>query len=300
MTRSCRLTTTVSLEPNPRRRKLSCAVRRYTEPVSLNARQGDVAWRINGERLMLLGWTRAILLQLAHPLIAAGVYDHSSFRADPRTAVARLRHTVQAMLALSFGDEQEQARAYDGIRTIHRRVNGHLPVAAGRFPAGTRYSAEDPELVLWVHATLLESIPLVYERLIAPLSVAERDAYCADAARVAIELGARDADVPRTWAAVRRYMDATYASGAIAVTAQARELAAAVLAPRFAAIVAPAAWINRLFALGDLPPALREQYGFTWSERDARALNRITAVLRGLRSGAPSFVTLWPQARRSA
>jgi uncharacterized protein (DUF2236 family) len=260
----------------------------------------DVARRINGERLMLLGWTRAILLQLAHPLVAAGVYDHSSFRANPDTAVARLRHTVQAMLALTFGDEDEQTRALDGIRAIHRRVHGHLAIDAGRFPAGTPYSAEDPDLVLWVHATLMESIPLVYERLIAPLSVSERDAYCTEAAYVAIALGARDADVPRSWATVRQYIDATSASGTLAVTPQAKELAHALLAPRFPAALAPATWMNRLFSIGDLPPLVREQYGFTWTPRDGRALARITSLLHAMRAGAPGFVALWPQARRSA
>ena len=248
---------------------------------------------------MLLGWSRAILLQLAHPLIAAGVYDHSSFRASPRTAVIRLRQTVRAMLALTFGTEEEQARAYDGIRAIHRRVNGRIPEAAGRFAAGTPYSAEDPDLVVWVHATLLDSILPLYERLVEPLSGDERDAYCAEAARVALALGARDDDTPRSWAAVRRVVDARYADGTIAVSAQARELASALLAPRFSALVAPAAWINRLFTIGDLPPSVRGQYGFGWEERDERALNRLTSMIRGIRSGAPGFVATWPQARRT-
>lgn len=259
-----------------------------------------VAWRVNSERLMLLGWTRAILMQLAHPLIAAGVYDHSAFRANPRTAVSRLRHTVQAMLALTFGTEDEQARAYEGIRTIHRRVNGRIPVAVGRFPAGTPYSAEDPDLVLWVHVTLLESIPLIYERLIAPLSVADRDAYCADAARVAIALGARDDEVPRTWAAARHYLDSTCAAGSIAVGPQARELAQALLQPRFPVIATPATWVNRLFTVGDLPLWLREQYGLPWTADDDRSLARLSTMIRALRVGAPNALALWPQARRSA
>ena len=125
------------------------------------------------------------------------------------------------------------------------------------------------------------------------------DAYCAEAVRVPVALGAREAEVPRSWTAVRQCIDAAYASGAIVVSPQARELAAALLAPRFAAVVAPAAWINRLFAVGDLPPMLRQQYGFSWSLRDERAFTRIAGLIRGLRSGAPSFVSLWPQARRS-
>ena len=133
-----------------------CDGRRGREP----HRKGTpiVAQRINAERLVLLGWTRAILLQLAHPLIAAGVYDHSSFRAAPFAAASRLHATIRAMLTLSFGTDAEREHALHGIRTIHTRVNGHLRHAVGVFPAGARYSAEDPALVLWVHLTLIESV----------------------------------------------------------------------------------------------------------------------------------------------
>jgi uncharacterized protein (DUF2236 family) len=256
-----------------------------------------VAWRVNGERLMLLAWSRAILLQLAHPLIAEGVYEHSSFRVNPRTAISRLRHTVGAMLALTFGDEATQAAAYAGIRAIHRRVNGQLSVDAGRFAAGTPYSAEDPNLVLWVHATLMESIPLVYERVVAPLTIAERDEYCVDAAPVAIALGARADEVPRSWTAVRARIDATYRANAIAVTPHARELSRALLSPRFTAPLAPLTWVNRLFAIGDLPPFVREQYGFEWTDANARSLDTMGSILRAVRHGTPSMLALWPQAR---
>jgi uncharacterized protein (DUF2236 family) len=265
--------------------------------VEPRAATGTVAWRINGERLMLLAWSRAILLQLAHPLIAEGVYEHSSFRVNPRMAVSRLRHTVGAMLALTFGDEATQAAAYAGIRAIHRRVNGRLSVDAGRFTAGTPYSAEDPDLVLWVHATLMESIPLVYERVVAPLTIAERDEYCVDAAPVAIALGARVDEVPRSWTAVRALIDATYRANSIAVTPHARELSRALLSPRFTAPLAPLTWVNRLFAVGDLPPLVREQYGFAWTEGNARALDTMGSLLRTVRHGTPALLALWPQAR---
>jgi uncharacterized protein (DUF2236 family) len=120
--------------------------------------QLQVARRINGERLVVLGWSRAILLQLAHPLIAAGVFDHSGFRSSPLAAIQRLHHTTQAMLAISFGDDRRRGAAIEGIRRIHTRVNGTLPDTVGPFPAGTPYSAEDPALLLWVHATLIESV----------------------------------------------------------------------------------------------------------------------------------------------
>ena len=260
----------------------------------LHDRESSISWRINAERFVLLGWGRAILLQFAHPLVAAGVAEHSSFRQSGATAVRRLHLTVKAMLALAFGDARRRAGALQGILAIHRRVHGRLPEAAGRFSAGTPYTAEDPDLVLWVHATLLESIPLIYERVVGPLTAAERDAYCAETAGVAVDLGARREQVPRDQQALAEYLDRMYASGSIAVSNQARELAAAVLAAP-STLVAPASWINRVVTIGLLPPHIRQAYGFRWAPRDDRRLARVTTGLRALRQMLPDAVALWPE-----
>lgn len=257
----------------------------------------SLAARVNAERVALLGWSRAILLQIAHPLVAAGVAEHSSFRAGALAPAIRLRQTVRAMLSLTFGDGAARASALARINGIHRRVHGTLGDTSGRFPAGTPYSAEDPALLLWVHATLLESVPLVYDLIVAPLSEDDRDAYCREAAGIAHALGVRQG-VPDTWRALRDYLDRMYASGSIAVGRDARALARGVLAPPLSGLVAPARRINRLFTVGTLPPPLREQYGFAWTPRDARALDRTIRVLRAARRVAPDVLALWPEARR--
>ena len=256
-----------------------------------------VAQRLNAERLVLLGWTRAILLQLAHPLIAAGVYDHSSFRATPWAAASRLHATVRAMLALSFGTDAEREHALHGIRTIHTRVNGRLPDAVGPFAAGTRYSAEDPALLLWVHLTLLDSIPLAYELFVGPIGDQERDSYCAESAWAAIALGARPAEVPVTWAHASEQLSRMYASGTLCVGEQARTLAKAILTPGLARMVPPLASWNRIVAVGLLPPAIREQYGLQWTDADQRRFDRTVSRVRRLRKTLPDFVALWPEAR---
>jgi uncharacterized protein (DUF2236 family) len=247
---------------------------------------------------VLLGWTRAVLLQLAHPLIAAGVSDHSTFRGSTVSALSRLHHTVNAMLAITFGNDEARERALDAIRTIHRRVHGTLPAACGRFPAGTPYSAEDPALLLWVHATLIESILLAYERLVAPLDEAERDRYCVDSVDVALALGAVEGDVPRCWAALRAYLDREYASGSIAVSGQARGLAAALLSPVSGRAAAPLTALVTLLAAGLLPPEVRRDYGFAWSRPRERVFEAAMRVLRTARHALPRFVAWWPQARR--
>jgi uncharacterized protein (DUF2236 family) len=259
--------------------------------------QLEVAFRLNGERLTVLGWSRAILLQLAHPLIAAGVFEHSGFRASPLAAVQRLHHTTRAMLAITFGDEQRHAAAIDGIRRIHTRVNGTLREAVGPFAAGTPYSAEDPALLLWVHVTLIESILVTYQQLVGPLSRQELDDYCAASAPSSIELGMRDADAPRTWHDLQERLRRTYDSGVIAVGPQARQLADAILRTSLPGPLAPARWISGLLTVGLLPARVRDGYGLAWDATRQRRLDRLTATVRTLRRITPAPLALWADAR---
>jgi uncharacterized protein (DUF2236 family) len=172
-----------------------------------------------------------------------------------------------------------------------------LPQAVGVFPAGTSYSAEDPALVLWVHLTLVESIPLAYELFVGTIADHERDSYCAESAWAAIALGARPADVPLTWAHASEQLSRMYASGTLCVGDQARALAAAVLAPRLARMVPPLASWNRIVAIGLLPQAIRGQYGLQWTDADQRRFDRTVSRVRRLRKTLPDFVALWPEAR---
>jgi uncharacterized protein (DUF2236 family) len=262
---------------------------------------------VNAERLMLLAWPRAILLQMAHPLIAAGVAEHSTFRAGPVASARRLHATVRAMLALSFGDRHEAERALEGIRTIHRRVHGTLRQDVGRFAAGTPYSAEDPALVRWVHLTLLRAVPELYSEMIAPLSIAELDAYCEAAVWVPVALGARESEIPRTWADLVRAFDDVVASGVLAVGDDAREIAEAVLAPALPRgwnwMLGPVTRLQRRITVPALPESVRAAYGWTTTEAgagiDRRARARSVARLRHVRRVLPDAVALWPESRPS-
>ena len=104
----------------------------------------SVTRKIHSEMVLLLGWGRAILLQLAHPLVACAIADHSLYRAQ---RLRRLHRTLDAMLTLTFGTAQEVERASRAINVAHHRVHGKLRERAGVFPAGTDYSAEDPALL---------------------------------------------------------------------------------------------------------------------------------------------------------
>ena len=257
-----------------------------------------IVHKINAERLLLLSWSRAILLQMAHPLVAAGVFEHSHFRAGPITAARRLHETVRSMLALSFGDAFEHGHAIAAIRAIHTRVHGHLREATGVFPAGTPYSAEDPALLLWVHATLIDSVIIFYECLIGPLSTEQKDEYCLDAVEVATALGVIETTVPRTWAALQTYLETEYASGRIVVGTEARVIVDAVMFPPLSSLSGPLPWINRLVTVGLLPEPIRQQYGYVWTPKRSRQLERTLRVIRTVRRFTPRFVAWWPQARK--
>ncbi|MEM9714223.1 MAG: oxygenase MpaB family protein, partial [Actinomycetota bacterium] len=108
---------------------------------------GSATWHVHGDLSMLVGGVRALLLQTLHPGAMAGVADHSSYREDP---LGRLHRTGAFVGATTFGSTAEAEQAVEVVRTVHRRV-------VGTTPEGVPYSADDPHLLLWVHATEVDS-----------------------------------------------------------------------------------------------------------------------------------------------
>jgi uncharacterized protein (DUF2236 family) len=247
---------------------------------------------------VVVGWGRAILLQLAHPLIAAAVSDGSRFHTGAGSYVRRAHQTISAMLDLTFGTPAQAQRIVDRINGIHDHVNGHLSTATGIFAAGTPYSAHDGRLIVWVHATLVESLILTYEQLVGPLTPEEKDDYAADSAWLARQLGAPGSIVPSNTAGVAAFMQQMRALGEICVGDDARRMAAALLAPQII-VAAPAFWVSGLITIGMLPDDLRQAYGFAWDDRRARRFHQATAFVRGTRQLLPSMCREWPAARRS-
>lgn len=244
----------------------------------VRAGAGSVTWRVNREAVVVAGWGRAILLQLAHPAVAAGVHHHSTFRGSLRASVSRLRATVGAMLAITFGDDEAMVAAAARVNAIHDRVRG------------PGYSAHQADLQRWVHATLLDSLLRTYERLVAPLTPQERDQYCAEAAIMEPLMGMPAGWLPRTAAELDDYMHTMLDRGGLVVTDTSRGLAHAVLYPPRWYVAWPAFRVVQLLTIGTLPPAIREAYGFGWQARDARALSRWTRGVRWGRRVVPPMV----------
>jgi uncharacterized protein (DUF2236 family) len=259
-----------------------------------------VTWRLHREVALLAGWAPAILLQLAHPLIAAGVAQHSAFLRERHGRARRLRRTIESMLALTFGDDAEAGRAAARINAIHDRVRGALDAPGGRFPAGTRYSAHDAELLSWVHVTLAHVFLATYRHLIGELAPDERDRYCAEAARIEPLLGIPLGWLPRTFADLEARFRATLAGSDIAVTETARALAREVLHPPVPLVARPLTALARVFTAALLPPSVRDAYGLPWSEGRARVFRVTGIVSRALLALVPPLVRHWPAARRAA
>jgi uncharacterized protein (DUF2236 family) len=256
-----------------------------------------VVWKVNCETVTLLGWAPAVLMQLAHPLVAAGVADHSIAISRPELGLQRLNQTIRAMLALTFGSAEERQRAADGINRIHDRVHGSLPEAVGAYAAGAGYSAHDPALLAWVHATLVATLPRAYELFVGPLTSEERDRYCAEATAIGPLLGIPDDLLPRTAAEVDHFIARQLAAGVITVGPTARALARAVVAPaipRWARLVSP---LTALSTIGLLPPAIRVAYGFRWTPRHEWALRITGGLARRILPRLPALLHHWPTAR---
>ncbi len=243
----------------------------------------DGCWlrKVSAEPVLLFGGGRALLLEIAHPLVAAGVAEHSDFRRDP---FGRLQRTLDAMTTIAFGNRASALEAARGVERAHARVSGVLEPGAGRFPAGARYAGRDPDLMLWVWATLADTALVVYQRFVAPLDAAALDAYQAEQRVVACVLGIPGERVPGCHADFRRYFDAMLEGDSLCVTPIAREIADAVLAApgRLAG-----AGVMRSLSAGLLPARLRAAFGLAWDETRAKRIEALTASVRALRRDRP-------------
>src|SRR4051794_13195873 len=217
----------------------------------------------------MLGGGRALLLQVAHPLVAAGVAAHSDYRTDPWK---RLEGTMSSVWAVVFGTRAQADRAAARVRAMHRRVNGELTEAMGPFPAGTQYSALDPELLLWVHATLVDTALLVHSQWVRPLAVREQERYYEDMKTCARLFGVPPGMLPKAYADFRLYMDERLESDEVCVTDTAREIARDVLRPPLPLALRPAIEIVNLVTASLMPPRLRQDYGLGWDPVRAIAL----------------------------
>jgi uncharacterized protein (DUF2236 family) len=212
----------------------------------------SVVWRVHGDvTTMMVGGVTALLLQMLHPAVLAGVWDHSAFRQD---MIGRLRRTARFIAVTSFGSRAEAEAAIEKVRDVHTRVRGTLP-------DGTPYSADDPDLLAWVHVTEAVSFLDAWIRYAEPaMPLADQDRYFEEFARIAEELGA--AEVPRS----RAEADALIAARRpdLVSNARTREVARLVLAqPSPSLAMQPIQSMTFQAAVDLLPDWAREMHGLS-------------------------------------
>ncbi len=247
------------------------------------------AWRLDREAMLLLGaGPRALLLQLAHPKVAAGVAEHSDFRADPWR---RLDGTLRSYLRIIYGSTPAARGEIRRLNTLHRSIRGD------------HYDARDPDLALWVHATLVDSTIVVNDAWAGPLSRDRAAQFYEETKPIARAFGVPDAALPGDLDAFDGYLAAQMGpAGPVRVGPTARELAEAILHPPLPGVLARTGLHPRLYdwtlwpSIGLLPPSIREAYGFDWGWRERAVDAWLVTAWRAWNNVLPPGFRQMPQA----
>ena len=221
-----------------------------------------VSWRVNREPVVFLGGGRALLLQVAHPLVAAGVAQHSDYQRHPWR---RLTRTLDTTIKIVFAEPATAARAA-------RRLVGRHASVRGLADDGTPYDARDPALLLWVWATLVDTSLTLYERCLTPLPPSERERFYQEQQLFAHACGIPPHDCPPTFEAFTDYL-ARMVADELRVTEPARAVRDAIAGAAVAMPLRPLLAPHTLITAGLLPPALRAEYGFEWGPSRQRRLD---------------------------
>jgi uncharacterized protein (DUF2236 family) len=238
----------------------------------------SVTWRLAREPFLLVGGGRALLMQVAHPLVAQAVVDHSEYEQDP---FGRLVRTVRWLVAVTFGTTAEAQAASRTVRQVHASVRGSLDAAnaTGDLPAGTSYAAADPTLSRWVLATIVESMLATYTATVGPLPTADADRFVREWRAVGPLVHVRAGEMWPTAAALHDDV-ATTLRGLHPVHAS-REAARVVLHPPLPTrALRPATRAVAFLTAGLLPAHLRTAYGLRWTPVAAAAHSATCMSLR--------------------
>lgn len=274
----------IVMSTGPMAKQAKQATKIVFEDVALPLDRESLAWQIDSEPVLLAGGVRALLLQVAHPSIAAGVEDHSAYKRDPWGRLFGTMHIVSKMM---FGTPEESRHNVETLEIFHQSI-------VGTREDGSEYMALDPELLLWVWATLVDTAVHVYELAVGPLSLAEREEYMLESRGLAQGVGVPLEMCPTNWSQFVDYFNAVVEND-LQVSKGARAVAFGVLAPPLPLGVGHVAALPlRVVTAGLLPPSLREQYGLGWSDFDETRFNVFFGFARALSTVTPAALRRMP------
>jgi uncharacterized protein (DUF2236 family) len=261
----------------------------------MRARQGDQGYfprgsvlrRVHEERAVgLLYGQRALGIGALAPLNFVGTLRHTRALERP---FRRLVHTAKMFETVFFGTRSEADRVLATVERMHAGVEGELTEDAGPIPAGTPYSAFDPELMLWTVAVIADSAQTFYELFVRPLSEDEREALWRDYVRFGELFGMPAEAAPASYGEFRRYWEGRLAGERVHLTGDARRTGAAIMFEIPVPLSRrPAMKVHNLVMLGSLPPRVRRLYGLEWSPVHAAAFRATVAALRAPRPLTPA------------
>jgi uncharacterized protein (DUF2236 family) len=243
----------------------------------------SVMWRVDREAAVFLGAGRALLLQLAHPWVAAAIAQHSRTLADP---VGRFHRTFNVVFTMVFGSTGQAIAAARALHRRHDDISGVLTESAGAFPAGSSYRANELAALCWVYATLTETALVAYQLVRPPLSNEERERYYAESRLFAALFGISQSALPESWAGFADYFAEMVGSDSLAVSDAARRIAAALFSGAGTGWRIPL-WYRALTARL-MPARLRNDFGLAYGPSERRAADRTLAVLRCIYPLIPS------------
>jgi uncharacterized protein (DUF2236 family) len=252
----------------------------------------SVSWRVHRETTVLFGGARALLMQAAHPLVIAGARETGFYERNPWK---RLERTLMLTYALTFGTHEEALRAAERINDVHRRVRGVDPVT------GRRYDALDRDLLLWVHACLVDSALLFERRTVGRLDDRDRQRFHEEQMAVAELLLLPRSFIPSTVEALRMYIEDVARGDTLVVTDASRRVADLFRRPPPEAEWRPVLRAVARWAFGTLPPPLRAKYGVVWGPVAEARLRASLAALKAARPVIPRrFRWILPAHRAAA
>jgi uncharacterized protein (DUF2236 family) len=232
----------------------------------------SMIWRVDREAATFLGAGRALLLQLAHPWVAAGVSQHSDAFANP---ISRFHRTFSTVFTMVFGTLEQSLEAARNLHRRHASISGTLPSA---MPTCSFYQANSVPALRWVHATLTDTALVAYTLVLPALTQQEREQYLAERRLFAALFGIPKESLPNSWPEFSAYINAMIQSGELRVTDKARAMAHRLLAGTDIWFPVPASY--RALTTGLLPPRLREAFALPFGESERNAAQNLIAWLR--------------------
>jgi len=252
---------------------------------------GSATWEVMREPLLILGAPRALLMQSAHPLVAQGALDHSDFATDP---IGRFQRTAGWVTTVVFGTRDEAQAATRGVNQVHRRVRGELPGsnATSAWTEGSSYRASDQQLLVWVHASLIDAMLSTHRVVVGSLRSGRGDRFVREWDAVAQLMGIPAGSTWTTEAEMQGWIGQQLQNGVALPGAGSRQVAGVILAP---GVTGPAlAKFTSLVTAGMLPAPVRQRLGVSWNPAQELAYRGLGFTLRTARPALPRALRISP------